>query len=538
MFTVNKKNLAVLTLLYLLFPNVLFLWGWFHPLVAISITLAFLVLLFRFCRNHDEILGEEWHLGLKEVIVIAAIFSFIFIKVASSGLIGIFQTHSDIYVFREAFFQNLTKAPWPVVLPDGREMSYYLAGDLPGAFVARLVPFEQHHHVFVTLWASMGFLLATLAFFSCKKRIIWVLPILLFFFCDFINILMALFCRYAEPFFLTHVFHLNTEENTSLFIPIIHDLPIPLIQFFEVSSKYPTAIGRCEMYNSMPYGIATAACIVTSSQYRWLIPLCIVLMLPLSPLFAVGVMPLAAYLFLKDMEWKKASAYTHMFRQLILPCVLAVIYAVYYLRGGSNVTVGFSTINWGVVKTLFYVVNTIAVALFLIYPLRKFVLRDKRILICIACLFTYPLLYAGDLDCNHVNEFWYKTGFTFSFLLAGLFSLYWDEMRRSKYIPVVISICLIPVVLAAIFSKIKTEEFTIADDWNGHIAHDCKALRQHVPGCEKPLIPHLIMNVSGESENHFPGCLLPKAPGCDYSLPPKEKGDSVRRRYQTSPEEV
>lgn len=525
MVTVNNKNLTLLTLLYLLFPNILFLWGWVHPLIAIIATVALLVVLIRFCYSHDGELGEDWQLSLKEIFVIALIFSFISVKVASCGLIGVFQTHYDLSIFREAFFQNLTKAPWPIVLPDGREMSYYLAGDLPGAFVARLLPFEQHQHVFVTLWSAFGFLLATLFFFSCKKRILWVLPLLLFFYCDFINILLALFCRYVEPFFLTNVLHLNTAENTSLLIPTIHKLPIPLIQFFEGSSKYPTAIGRCEMYNSMPCSIAAAACISTmvKPQHRWLIPLFIVLLLPISPLFAVGFMPLAVYLFLKDTEWNKRSTYLNMFQQLFFPGLLAAIYVVYYLRGGSNITVGFSTLNWGGVKTLLYEIDTIAVASVLIYPLRNFILRDKRILICMACLFTYPLLYIGDLGFNHVNEFWYKTGYAFSFLLAGFFSLYWAEMRKSKYIPVIISICLIPIVLSALFSKIKTKDFAIADDWNGHVAYDCKEHRQKIPDCKEPLIPHIIMNKGGESETHFPGCLLPKAPGCDYSLPPAKR---------------
>jgi len=59
--------------------------------------------------------------------------------------------------------------------------------------------------------------------------------------------------------------------------------------------------------------------------------------------------------------------------------------------------------------------------------------------------------------------------------------------------------------------------------WNGHLNHDAAFLNQSVQPCKEPIISGLMLRESGESERHFPGRLLPKAPGCDSSRPSKNE---------------
>ena len=66
----------------------------------------------------------------------------------------------------------------------------------------------------------------------------------------------------------------------------------------------------------------------------------------------------------------------------------------------------------------------------------------------------------------------------------------------------------------------------VQDVWGGHLNHEHVSLYQKIPDCRSPYIPASILQ-KGEAENIWPGCILPKARGCDYSRPMKPDGKYV-----------
>ncbi len=38
------------------------------------------------------------------------------------------------------------------------------------------------------------------------------------------------------------------------------------------------------------------------------------------------------------------------------------------------------------------------------------------------------------------------------------------------------------------------------------------------------MLPGILLRTAGESEKHFPGCLIPEAPGCDYMTSCDKRG--------------
>lgn len=74
-----------------------------------------------FCRTHDVIRlsrGYVWKL----LVLLLAVLVYQF----QVGYVGHTYQHFD-FSQRTAFYGNLISYPWPVILPDGREMSYNLA---------------------------------------------------------------------------------------------------------------------------------------------------------------------------------------------------------------------------------------------------------------------------------------------------------------------------------------------------------------------------------------------------------------------------
>lgn len=127
---------------YLAIPNLLFLMGWFTPLVAVAVGVLLIVNVGRECMLLHASAGETAAEGKawKKVLLLSGIAFLLILNFLTGGIVGIFNIHPDYFIFRQALFCNLRDAAWPVILPDGREMSYYLSNMLPPALMARVLP--------------------------------------------------------------------------------------------------------------------------------------------------------------------------------------------------------------------------------------------------------------------------------------------------------------------------------------------------------------------------------------------------------------
>lgn len=83
---------------------------------------------------------EENALSRKHILSLFACAGIIALFLVVGGMVGYFPTHGDSWAFRQALYTNLFQEDWPLILPNGREMTYYLAGMLPPAALAKFLP--------------------------------------------------------------------------------------------------------------------------------------------------------------------------------------------------------------------------------------------------------------------------------------------------------------------------------------------------------------------------------------------------------------
>ncbi len=167
--TFAQSVLISAVLAYLAIPNILFLFGWFTPWVALLTSLLIIaavghaaIVSFRGLRCHRERPRHAFSMCI--ALGLATLLCFFFL--IHWGLLGWCSSHPDLSLLRNAMFANLRDAAWPLILPNGKEMSYYLANILPPALLARLMPSTGQWAV--VLWTLPAMLMSLLLLGSCR----------------------------------------------------------------------------------------------------------------------------------------------------------------------------------------------------------------------------------------------------------------------------------------------------------------------------------------------------------------------------------
>ncbi len=504
--TISKRILILLSFLYLLLQTGLFLQGWFSPLIANGLILAVLgILLAYLLRFNKQDANDLWILNRKDILLTLMALSVLLCFLVMGGLLGyFFRPHDDLICFRQALYSNLIHAPWPLVLPDGREMSYYLAAMLPPAMLARILP-ENWQQVPILLNTFIPLSLVLLLFWQRWKKVS------LFF--------LLIILAFSEPsrFFFPQP---GTPFETTLCgivwkILNIKD-SISVLHYFNGNyTLLPPAMECIGAFNSNPSTLLVAALLPQLKQSRGLIPLAVALLLPISPLGAIACMPLALWFFLSGRKIPFVSC--------VIPSLLAVTVAFYFLRIDSdiNVVAPAWTVR-GMRFWAFYLRYLAGIAL-LIAPLWPFRKRDGLYLVTSLSAILLPLLYIGTLpEICHPNELMLKGGIAYSLLLGSMWCEDWYLLRP------IIRRCMVAWLIIVLLTytyrttcRFSWEQRRVNDIWNGHLCHNRLFLKQSIPDVKEPLIPGVILRKSGESEEHFPGSILPKADGkVPYGTPP------------------
>lgn len=478
-----QQTIVVLAFLFLFFPNFLFFVGWFSPWLAVILIAGFFACLWRWLSlvGNDDTLPSLRVDAVGMVLVIGLLLYSVLLG-CGSGLIGCFETDRDINIFRQAFLCHLTDVAWPVVLPDGREMSYYLGGDLPGAFFGRISSTECAHHVLLCLWTSCIFLVACCCWFCRVGRLSCIAAFLICFYPDIVSVFSALF---------------KMEVGLSFFSFIGRD---PLLGYNR---------SWFALYNSLPYACLVASLLGTvKSGHRILAPLLIALLLPLNPLAAVALFPLALYHFYKDFSFRDYQSVL----LLSVPLMVGISCAVYYLRSEGTTEMHLAG-NILSVKSCTWNIHLLVWSIPLLLPLLLKKKMNAPIVWAMSGLLFVQLLYVGDPRCNRINEFCAKNTYMFAFVAlaacASQLALHWKTWGREKYVSIFLSVIWLPLPFISL-ATVYRGNHSIDDAWNGQVSDPVVIHLQKIPPCKEPVLPILIRE-GGASEHSFPGCLLPKA---------------------------
>ncbi len=495
----NKQPFTWIALLLLSFANILFLCGWFHPLIASILSLGILLfIIVILVRNSSKIGDQQMTLdkvGVCKLIAVAlGLFAFLF----SSGFAGYFPTNYDQLVFRQALFINLVEAPWPLVLPNGKEMTYYLAGVLPPAFLARFVDEGMRQWVLLTYIYAVLLVAYVLASFYIK--------------------------RISLSFFLMLCFVQDPVREVALrlihYISIYCDVNMNLLGSWISQScvlRNTSLSGSIGAFNSTIYVVLALSLILTLRSSRLLaIPCILALLIPITPLGALASLPVALYFYLPELKLKKL---TSALLGVSFASILVACSAIYFLRSDNDsLVVGLAWLVQPWQEFTFPLTRQILSALLLVLPL-VFVRKKDKIAHILWCQFLLSLVYIGSNGTTAhamLNELWLKGIVVYGFLAFCLWAIEWHRMRKLRY-----AMCLVIIMGFALYVKNQAIHFSpqreVQDAWNGHLNHSDSFFDQSIPKTKASLIDGFILDRSGESEYHFPGKVFPAAPGADYA---------------------
>ncbi len=504
-YHIRLAPIVYAALLFIASGNVLFFIGWYEPLVALlasALTLGSIV--FLMARISPKLDEHTLHLSRRDIVFFALAALLLFLYVASSSVMGYFPTDMDHAIMRQALYLNLIDAPWPVVLPNGKEFTYYIANMLPPAIIARYFDEGARQIILVLYIYSMFLIVYILACFYVKK----VSLLLLLLLCCFADPIQQIFIR-VYLFLIANNFPSLVEVGNQF---------IAQISFIEF-----TALGNSiAPYNSSLVTLMAAAVIIMIKESRHItIPLCIALIFPSSPIGALALMPIALFYYLPILKNKKKLLTCAI--SLIVPVLLVLLTAIYYFRASNPIT--YIRFAWQVMESadfFTFLVRQLAATAFFVLPL----------ILCrsignIKYLFLLPLvtsmIYYGFIVPKDytliINEFYFKGVLTYNFIIALYWVKHWGDFKYYKYLILGCGLFALALLCRERYRTF-SPDMPVYDCWNGHLNHDDPFFERAWPPLkETSLLSEIIMDESGESEKRFPGLLLPKAPGCDYSRP-------------------
>lgn len=429
------------------------------------------------------------------------------------GLVGIFATGHDYHVARQAYYANLVDAPWPVFYPDGSTMTYYNGMYFVPAVICRLFGWypgagSMAAQWILLVWLVLGGFLSFLLCFTQRRRISILFVFLCFFLGDPINLFWS--TQQGGEFIRHLAAQMTSLTGVDCSIISWHTTRFSIFPLINVAGCYPSNI---------PAILAIALILNIRRERNFLIPLVIGLLLISSPLGALGCMPFALALYnYKKLFGVRSACRSLLF--LLLPLSLVTVAAVYYGRidvfysqGDSAVRVASVLAVHGVKGVFFVFLGVFIPTLLLFFPLWRVRRNAKLAVIAFAAIMLVSQIWFGGA-MSGLNELWLKACLIYTFVLCVYLAFAWPRLGRGRVAPLMVMFLFIGSYIISFFNTY-TGQKHVDDDCNGHLYHDRPAVLPQKPD----VINGLLYANSGECEERFPGSLLPKARGCDYTRP-------------------
>ena len=323
----NKKQLSIISYIYLILPIIIFALGWLKPIISIPASIALVIILIIKCVK-DKDADDEIFINKKRLLLILV---FVFLICITAGQGNLFY-QSDDWHWRNAIFRDLINMEWPVHYDNtNATLTYYTGFWLLPAVIGKIcLIFGETTSWFIAnittlIWCSIGVSLCILWIIKLlkvdtKKKLLIMLVV--FFGFSGLDIIGILLMNEME---IIRSLHIEWWAGYFQFSSII-------TQLFWVYNQCVAAwlivlmfIGEKKINN-----------------YFLLFLLC----LPYAPLPMIGLIPLFAvrgvkYLIEKIKEKNILEFIKEMFSiQNIL--ALITILPIYYLYYCSNSAIGSS----------------------------------------------------------------------------------------------------------------------------------------------------------------------------------------------------
>ncbi|AEI51589.1 hypothetical protein [Runella slithyformis] len=308
---------VALILLYLSLPLLLFWWGWFAWWVALPSTLALLYFFFAFWQTYAVSL--RFSLPHKALIPLWSCLLLALVWTYLAGVGGFRPQHFDYYK-HNLIFNNLIRHGPPVRYADGSYLCYSLAYYLPPAWVARWtggLPYV-HYVIFGWTWLGLGLVFTLLSRLNGWKMI------LLFLFFNSPEAILYIYDAAKAPDFLLFLKDLWSTDHT---IELLQS-PGGLLFHSHVESFIATPQHALSAW--LATGILLTVWKNSAARPFVILPFALVaLLLYWSPFVAVGLLPLALYVFW-DQKTPLPFSIPHVLRTLVFVVLLTFPVLIFY----------------------------------------------------------------------------------------------------------------------------------------------------------------------------------------------------------------
>ncbi|WP_146202313.1 hypothetical protein [Dyadobacter jejuensis] len=396
--------LRLLSIAYLLIPNVLFSYGWFRQPYAILLVVGYCFLLGREFIPHDS---PKSYFKKREVLFLAL---FALVWTFFSGAGGFSDQKSDFFAHNAKFY-DLYKNPWPTYFPEiGRFACYYFGYYLFPAFVAKLS--GQLSPMVIYLWTALGFFLGLSWVYLLINRRKWAL--------------FALFWIRGLGFIL-YLFFRNTEW---LSIPIYRPVINGLIQH---SSYVPNQLIGTMILTGMLLDavfvrkrIATMAFPITLNFIWAIFP-----SITLTLLYA----GLCGYHYIGKRNYKELWSWTSI-PNFLLPALLILPTLGYFLSANGSTIKGWIWSFDPPADALLYYVLGLGLDLLLYYYILQSLWERQRLLPVgfIKALFVL-LVLLSTYRMGYHNDWFYRTQIPIFLILIIVLLRAFDTMLTHKSWP-------------------------------------------------------------------------------------------------------
>lgn len=182
-FSFPLKWVILLSFLYLLIPNILFLIGWLSPGYSLSLSfLLFAATVYtweKVCERYNRY-NVCFKISIKEIIYLLTTLLFLLVPLELSGMLGHVPQPTD-HAFRNAIYSVLCNERWPIYAPNGDYFVYYHTFFLFPALISKYLGDFIEPRVILFIWSYIGLSLAIMLLFIRlrAKTFIYLLILLL-----------------------------------------------------------------------------------------------------------------------------------------------------------------------------------------------------------------------------------------------------------------------------------------------------------------------------------------------------------------------
>lgn len=411
--TISRRLLLLVSLLYLLLPNILFLLGWFRLVYALPLSVALLIsvgwIFYGACREDVSCARCLFTGGDALKLLGTCLLVLLFVELI--GYTGHVSQSVDFMV-RNPIYHTLVRDAWPIFSARGEYFIYYHSFWLPAALISKCLGAAVSPDVILYLWVLLGLLLFIFLMFTRIRGKVLTLFVIL--------------CLLGNA----------TElPKLLLYLPPFpgHDLCVKALSYsgFGTTMRYTHFwVSVAYAFNSAVPALVCGGLFLSKILPRRYFPIAAALIASSSPFCTLALFPLMLILILRDV-----SILRKMLSDIkVWFCVMLLVACGMYFMGQEASETRFiwsdsenllnlpEAFRLPIVRMLRYIYITLGCLIPAFLLIRRRLRRNVWFHTLFALVFILPFVWIG----RHNNEFLLKGSIYLFVIYAWLLT---EELR-------------------------------------------------------------------------------------------------------------